>query len=404
MISNYVRTSLAFVCLGINSNSSAENFTYDGSLEFEQRFFLEDNPLPGVNHFQSSARLSLELFKEWNNGDDQFVFEPFVRTDAQDSERSHVDIRQLSWSHYGDNYEISAGIGQVFWGVTESQHLVDIVNQTDGVENIDGEDKLGQAMVRYAYFNNYGTFEAFVLPYFRERTFEGSNGRLNGGLVVQSSNAIYESGAEQTHVDLAARYSNTIGNWGLGFSWFSGTSREPDLLRFADFASGSTTAYYPQIDQFGADIQLTTGGWLVKLEAIARNYVDSNYRDYTAATIGTEYTHVGAFGTVYDLGLLAEYSWDERDEQASTIFQNDAFLGARLAFNDISDSQVLFGLSNDLDNTDSRAVFIEASTRINSVLTMNIELRYFDSETLSDPLFRIKDDSFVQLGIEYYFD
>jgi len=110
------------------------------------------------------------------------------------------------------------------------------------------------------------------------------------------------------------------------------------------------------------------------------------------------------FGSVYDLGILAEYSWDERQEDATTLFQDDVFVGARLAFNDLSDSQLLLGISNDMENSDSRALFVEAATRIAPSLTMNVELRYFDSDTPTDPLFRFKDDSFIQLGIEYFFD
>ncbi len=390
--------------MAMSQAALAQGLGFDGSVELEQRLFIEDNPFPGINHSQTSIRFLAEFFKEWNNGDDQLVFEPFVRLDAQDNERSHADIRQLIWSHNGENYELSAGIGQVYWGVTESQHLVDVINQTDNVENIDGEDKLGQPMIHYSYFNDYGTFEAFVLPYFRERTFEGANGRLNGGFVVDNDRALYESSAEQSHVDFAARYSNTIGDWSLGFSWFGGTSREPDLLRFADFEAGSTTPFYPQITQLGADIQLTTGSWLVKIEAIQRNHDDPFYQDFAAATIGTEYTVVGLLGSVYDLGLLAEYSWDERDQLATSVFQNDAFIGARLAFNDVNDSQLLVGLSNDLDNSDSRAIFVEASTRLAPVLTMNVELRYFESDTPSDLLFRLEDDSFIQIGVEYFFD
>ena len=40
------------------------------------------------------------------------------------------------------------GAAKVFWGTAESRHLVDIINQTDAVEDIDEEDKLGQPMVK----------------------------------------------------------------------------------------------------------------------------------------------------------------------------------------------------------------------------------------------------------------
>jgi len=162
--------------------------------------------------------------------------------------------------------------------------------------------------------------------------------------------------------------------------------------------------YYPQIDQIGADVQLTTGAWLLKLEAIQRSFDDAIYTDFSALTTGFEYTLVGLFGSVYDLGVLGEYSWDERNEQATSVFQNDLFVGARFALNDVSDSQVLFGWSNDLDNSSSRAVFVEAATRLAPALTMNIELRQFDSNSSADPLFRFRNSNFIQIGIEYFFD
>jgi len=383
----------AVVLLALSFGCSAKSLSYDGSVEIEQRLFLDPSENDGIQLGQSSVVLEMELYGEWNNGNDRLVFEPFLRQDAEDNERSHADIRQLVWTHYGEKSEFSLGLGRVFWGVTESQHLVDIINQTDGVENIDGEDKLGQPMAHYSYFSDFGTFEGFVLPYFRERTFEGINGRLRGGLLVDNDEAVYESSSEQSHVDLALRYSHTIGDWSLGFSWFAGTSREPDLFRFADFQAGTSTPHYPQIEQLGSDIQFTRSGWLLKLEAIRRNFDDASYTDFSAATLGAEYTLVGILNTSYDLGLLGEYSWDERDELATTIFQNDAFLGARLVLNDLSDSQILLGFSNDLDNTDSQAIFLEGATRIANAVTLNVELRYFDSDTPSDPLFRFKDDS-----------
>ena len=386
-------------------------FSYDGSIELEQRLFIEDSLVVDANGddtaatAQTSIRLLAEFFTEWNDGKDRIVIEPFARLDSEDDERSHTDLRQALYTHYGDNFEFSAGIGKVFWGVAESLHLVDIINQTDLVENIDTEDKLGQAMLRYSYLSDVGTIEAFVLPGFRERTFPEGFARLSGGLKVDPNNAEFESDKGRSHVDLALRYSHSIGNWDIGLGWFSGTSREPDLLRLLNPTTGETTAFYPQIDQFSADIQLTTNGWLFKLEAIQREFDDDDsYDNFAAAITGAEYTIVGIAGSTYDLGLLAEYAWDQRSGLDTSVFQNDLFIGARLAFNDVSDSQLLFGYSNDLDNSDSRSVFLEASTRIGPALTLNIEARYFDSRTPTDPLFLFSNDSFIQIGIEYFFN
>ncbi len=389
------------------AEASAE-LSWDGSLELEHRYFFDTDASAAdafvTDRGQTSAKLELEFFRDWNDGADTLTFEPFLRVDSQDDERSHADVRQLLWSRLAQNWELSAGLGRVFWGVTESQHLVDVINQTDLVENIDGEDKLGQPMIRFQYFHDLGNFDAFVLPFFRTRTFPGVDSRVNGGIVVNNDDEGFEASEEEKHVDLALRFSQTYGNWDVGLSLFDGTSREPDLFRLFDPTTFSTTPFYPQITQLGADIQLTTGAWLLKLEAIQRDFDDVQYEDFSAATVGAEYTLVGIFGSIYDLGVLAEYSWDERDEFATGPFQNDAFVGARLALNDINSSEVLFGVIRDLDDSDSNSVFLEANTRVASSLTANIEMRYFEAKNPNDLLFGLRDDSFVQVGLQYFFD
>lgn len=409
---NVTRRAIAALLVLSTAPLAYAQFSWDGSLELEHRYFWDTDASAAntvnTDRGQTSAKLELELFHDWNNGDDSLTFEPFLRIDSQDDERTHADIRQLIWSRQAQDWELSAGLGRVFWGVTESQHLVDIINQTDLVENIDGEDKLGQAMVRFQYFHALGNFDAFLLPHFRTRTFSGPDSRVNGGFVVDNDNEQFESGAEQKHIDFALRYSQSFdglgGAWDLGLSVFDGTSREPDLLRLFNPQTFTTTPFYPQITQLGADLQLTTGAWLWKLEAIQRDFDDELYEDFTAATVGTEYTLVGIFGSIYDLGMLAEYSWDERDEQSTGPFQNDVFLGARLALNDISSSELLLGVVRDLDDSSTNSVFLEASTRVGPSLTANVELRYFDSDNPRDLLFGLRDDSFVQIGLQYFFD
>ena len=96
----------------------------------------------------------------------------------------------MNWLKVFDESELRVGLRKVFWGVTESQHLVDIINQTDLVESLDGEEKLGQPMINYALINDWGTLDLYLLPYFRERTFSGINGRLRSSLYVDTTNPL----------------------------------------------------------------------------------------------------------------------------------------------------------------------------------------------------------------------
>ena len=63
--------------------------------------------------------------------------------------------------------------------------------------------------------------------------------------------------------------------------------------------------------------------------------------DLFAATVaGFEYTFYQIMESNADLGLLAEIHYDGRDEVGApaTAFDNDFFLGARLALNDTQDT------------------------------------------------------------------
>ena len=85
----------------------------------------------------------------------------------------------------GDNeWELRLGVDQVFWGVVESQRLVDIINQVDFVEHPDGTAKLGQPMAHATLSGDWGVLELFGLPYHRARTFSGRRGRLRLPLVI----------------------------------------------------------------------------------------------------------------------------------------------------------------------------------------------------------------------------
>ena len=121
--------------------------TWRGNVTLEGRFFLEEAQFPDQQHENGSISFQPEYSREWDDGYQQFVFTPFLRLDQHDPERSHADIRELFWQKSGATYDLRLGIRHVFWGVTESQHLVDIINQTDLIENVDGEDKLGQPML-----------------------------------------------------------------------------------------------------------------------------------------------------------------------------------------------------------------------------------------------------------------
>ena len=196
---------------------------------------------------------------------------PFFRYDAGDPDRTHADLREAFLLLYGDvgddEWELRLGVDRVFWGVVESRSLVDIVNQTDLVEQPDEKTKMGQPMVHLTWSGDWGALELFGLTWHRPRTLPGRHGRLRAGLAVDHDLTSYESASEEWHLDFAGRYGGSFGPLDVGLSVFDGTSREPTLLPALVGSELVLALHYEQILQFGLDSQLTTGPWLLKLEA-----------------------------------------------------------------------------------------------------------------------------------------
>lgn len=374
---------------------------WSGNIALEYRQFGKDAISSTQFKQYASIAIKPEWFHEWDNGKQILSFIPFYRWDQHDEERTHSDIRELSWLKVFDESELRIGLRKVFWGVTESQHLVDIINQTDLVESSDGEEKLGQPMINYAFINDWGTLDLFILPYFRERTFPGINGRLRSIPQVDTSNPIYESSDKEKHIDLAIRWSHSIGDWDVGLSHFNGTSRRPSFVSALD-GSGHPVLrpVYNLIQQTGIDLQATKEAWLWKLEVINRKKKSSRY---TAATAGFEYTFYGVLDSSSDIGLVMEYLYDDRKALASTSFEDDIMLGLRWTNNDENDTSLLAGVIADRDDS-SRLYSVEASRRIGESWKLNLEARLFSGIKSNDPLLSsLRKDDFIQVELEYYY-
>ncbi|WP_299078577.1 hypothetical protein [uncultured Paraglaciecola sp.] len=374
---------------------------FTGGAGVEQRYFFQNALYPQQERANLSAYFSPELYTSFNSGSDSLLFKGFYRFDQQDEERTHGDIRELKWTHSGEEWEVQTGISKVFWGQTESLHLVDIINQTDGVEAFDGEDKLGQPMVAFSLFKEWGDTTFFVLPYFRERTFAGADGRLRGELAIDTDNPIFESEDEEKNLDWAIRWQHTLGDWEVGLSYFDGTSREPDfVLAMNEQLEPSLRPFYPQLQQAGIDILALIGGWTIKFEGVQRKVME---QDYSAFVGGFEYSFVGLFDSVYDINWLMEYQYDNRDDLTKVAAQNDLMLGSRLVFNDVDGTEILLGMVQDLDYSKVRSGFIEASSRINDHWKWRVDAWLFSSDEPTEPTYMFRRDDYVQLSVEYYF-
>ncbi|MCZ6899931.1 MAG: hypothetical protein O7F74_06805 [Bacteroidetes bacterium] len=159
-------------CLGQTKEEVYREFTLE--LEANERFFFKEGLYPGQKRNYLSLAVHPEYSLEWKDGKHSLNFTGFLRLDQYDKKRNHWDIRELYWQSVFKNTEFSIGAKKVFWGKTESAHLVDIINQTDVVESFDGEQKLGEVMVHLS--------QSVSIRASKEKVFDALTKKLiNGG-------------------------------------------------------------------------------------------------------------------------------------------------------------------------------------------------------------------------------
>ena len=391
-----------------------DEIEFSGRLSMDTWLYSGNGAYQGQRSYAGGLAMEGTAYVEDEEGR-SFTFTPFLRYDAGDSERTHVDLREAYLLLYGDagknEWELRLGVDRVFWGVVESRPLVDIVNQTDLVEHPNEKTKMGQPMIHVTWSGDWGALEWFGLTGHRPRTHPGRQGRLRSAQIVDHDRISYESAAKEWHLDFAGRYSSTFGPLDIGLSLFDGTSREPVLVP-TPVGSGLVLApHYEQIRQFGVDALLATGSWLLKLEAIHRTgaknrrldeHLNYEEEDYTAFVAGGEYTLYSLWGSNSDLGLFAEWAHDGRGRWATHAFENDLFLAAHLGLNDEQSTEFVFSIVDSLDNS-SRVFGAEFKRRLSDHWFLHIEAAAYEGIDQTDVIYPVRHDSYARINLDYNF-
>ena len=389
------------------SSLDPEAVEFYGSAEFEGTLFAKEPAFDGQNRNDFSFAIEPTLLAEWLNGDVALTVTPFVRWDAADDRRSHFDLREAKVDWRIGDWELTVGNEFVFWGRTEAQQLVDVINTVDGVEGLDEEEKLGQPMLKVTRLTEFGAFSGFYMPYFRERTFAGEGGRLRAPIAVNDGDAVFLNDGGEWEPSFALRWAHVIGDFDVGLHGFHGVSRDPALEAFQFDGVGRPTALRPVYDtitQVGLDGQYTSGPALWKLESIYRfDQLDRNLerQDYAAVTGGVEYTFFDVSGSGADIGLILEGSYDSRGDAALTPFNEDVIGGVRLALNDEQDTSFLMTSAVDVESGAS-TLRLEAERRLVDGWKLELEGNAFLGDSSEEIESSFQDDSFVRLKLIYF--
>jgi hypothetical protein len=181
------------------------------------------------------------------------------------------------------------------------------------------------------------------------------------------------------------RYKHIIDNIDLGLSYFSGVSREHQLIPNGN----KFNIYYPDLAQTGLDIQLTTENALYKLEYANKSY--TNDKKY-AAVVGIEYMFIA------DIAINGLIEYLKSDELS--VYQNDIMLGLRFDFEDEFGTEGLIGLIYDNEYS-SKILTFSGSRRINNNSKIETNLAIYNADD-KDTLLKNVDNS-LTLTYLYYF-
>ena len=454
--------SICLAALALGHGALANAGDWESSFEPELTWYPNENPDARVpeSNYESNFSAAVTVGRSWSSRYHLFDLNLFAREDQQDENRSHVDVREALLTLVFNSVEVQAGVGRVFWGVTEAAHVVDVINQDDFVENVDGEDKLGQPMVALKWYSPFGDFSAYALPGFRSRAFNADDARPSLEVDVHEEDEQFEASDRKKHVDYAFRWKHYFGPVDFGLSWFKGTARAPRLVPC--FRSGTTRAnadgsstntpncdidsgtpdrpdelfvglndalallgigtssaeqesqirqeirseislvpHYDLSEQFGLDMQYTVGPAAFKVEAVLREQLDTKF---LIADVGMEYTFSSIFGSDADVSIVAEYLYDERAEDRRFLaqFDDDVFIGSRIGLNNAADTQMLGGVIIDR-NHGSRLYSLEATSRLSDSILLGLETRFLSRVGETDVIAAVENEDTVRLTLSFFY-
>ena len=377
-----------------------------GWFDAQARFFPQEagNPLgiPQSNDYWFNGSLAWEP-GFFMNVTDYMNFELilFGRVDQHDRNRTHGDIREGFFELFFNEWTLGFGIHKVFWGVTESRHLVDIINQTDLVEDFDTDIKLGQAMVTTSYTQRQsGHLQPLRDELGAAAGVPGAAGtphpsRYRSTTTCASTTRRWKAGPDRRGLSLVALH----GRLRLGLELLL-RDRARSAALSDDERAGLPVLQpvYELIHQGGLDVQYTVEGWLLKAESIVRG---GQGPTFGAVTGGFEYTFYQASGSIVDIGLILEYNYDSRNNNTFIIFENDFFTGVRLSLSDVGSTEFLVG--SFIDAKDG-SVFIaaEASRRFGDSWKILLEGRGYIPQK-DNVLQFFRNDAQIQVDIEYHY-
>ncbi len=396
-LKTFGKVNLLFLILVTHSAIGA---AFKSEFSYEPYFFLEENTSSSneaKNQFINTIKGKFDYNQNYHDFD--FNVEFFYRYDSS-KQFDHGDLSEFNTLYTADNFDFLIGSTIEFWGVVESRNIVDIVNQIDFLEDVNGKQKLGQPLTRLNYYLENGTLSSYLFFGFRDREFTSQTERFGAQPEIRGSSAQYEAGNYGV-TGSAIRLQQNLSLGDFSFHLYSGLDRNPSLVPVIDFDNTVfISPIYEKIEQAGIEAYMPIGNVALKYEGVFRS---RNNEDHSAHVMGFEQSIFNVFKKPLDMTYFVEYLYDDRSQSAPlTIYQNDLFLGLRLSYTQNTPLTIKFGLLKDME-FDESFVSTDIEKNITDNSTFIINGRFFIDVNNASPLTIVENDSYIKFAYKRFF-
>lgn len=389
---------------------AAASWNYRGNLDFESRFYQNDDN-PDTNDTQLSSKALLQ--SEYEKGRYQAKFGFFAREAFLDHERDFFALTETNLGFYAGNWVFSAGFHIYNWKVLEIFSPVDTLNALN-YDNTGEAERIGLPSVSITCEFDQSLAQFIYIPavapshFTQERNRQGLQVELEDPEMVTGN---FETSGSPNLFQFIFRWQKNFDNIEARayYAQMYDTFRPLILIDIpqtftTDLNALEITPYYFPSAKTALALQGSAGEWILKFEGSHVDYQDYKMAtflppaqslqleqlDHTATAAGAEKTFY--FDNNHSGTLYLEYIhiFAREEDRLATLgaFTRDAALGYRHSFNDFKRNEFNMALLQDTLDGDERLLALGHEFRPAPAWKLSLDIVFIDAPKPdpSDPL------------------
>ena len=339
--------SLCFVNLSQVNAQEIKNVSKQflrGSIAADYSYF---NKAPfKSNQFPQYLSLLLTVEYKYIKGKFKFTAEPYLRLDAIDKYRSHIDMRNLYVTYWNKKISVNAGLRLYTLGKFTGFSLVDILNRIDTRESILSFEKLGQPSIDLKYLKKNFTFEFYFMPYLRSVNFNADISRLLLiPFTVDNDAKSFDSKLKEFYPNIASRIGYKKTNTEIVLGYFHGYNKNPDFIYQP--LSQNFSEFYPIMSQWSIEWQSIFKGITFTSEFINQTYKGN--KNYIGMHLALGYDISKHYQGSSTMNISFEYINDKYRISRNAPFGNNFITLYRFNLGDINNTIFSMKVFSDKD-------------------------------------------------------